>query len=63
MSIPYMALGFEPSEHESPPITTRQWQPPLYGIFVNIIFNHWPFTTQKSTINNTENGESAVTSN
>ena len=28
MSIQYTVLGFEPSEHESPPITTRPRLPP-----------------------------------
>ena len=33
MSIRYMALGFEPHEHESYPLTTRPGLPPPFSIF------------------------------
>ena len=34
MSIQYMALGFEPSERESPPITTRPGLPLCVSVIV-----------------------------
>ena len=39
MSIQYAILGFDPSEHESPPITTRSGLPPAKGLFSLTVFS------------------------